>query len=260
MCIFLSSCCVILLYALPGCAVYLPMLPLAPVTICTLCYCITFVVRRKAFRKWKQKKWNKTCPEVIMYCYTSCGYAKWFQKHSFLIVKDSKWGKNKRLLNLRTSLFNFLSRSYEVRDETDRPFSSRRPTSWFTAHRQQHPSLPVQLSVSRRSQKNFTGSPRHHFMPPTGRDSLRQIITAHGLCGAAVQEGICWLNLTSVWIFMQYIYTDTKYTWLDINHKVHLIFTGCLLTGVYSVDKILNKLDGNSQHWAVDSNWKRLNS
>lgn len=35
---------------------------------------------------------NKACPEVIMYCYTSCEYAKWL--HSFLIVKRFKMGEN----------------------------------------------------------------------------------------------------------------------------------------------------------------------
>ena len=41
----------------------------------------------KMEKKQQKEKKNKACPEVIMYCYTLCGYAKWL-KHSILIVKD----------------------------------------------------------------------------------------------------------------------------------------------------------------------------
>lgn len=49
-------------------------------------------------KKWKKKK-NKACREVIMYCYTSCGNAKWLEKKN-----PFKMGaqKNKSLLNLCT--------------------------------------------------------------------------------------------------------------------------------------------------------------
>lgn len=36
----------------------------------------------------EKKNKNKACPEVIMYCYTLCEYAKWLQL--FLIVKRFK--------------------------------------------------------------------------------------------------------------------------------------------------------------------------
>lgn len=38
----------------------------------------------------KKKKLNKACPEVIMYCYTSCGYAKWLQKHSLWTIQNGE--------------------------------------------------------------------------------------------------------------------------------------------------------------------------
>lgn len=107
-----------LLYALPGCAVYLPMLPFAPsyhlysVLLYNLC------CSPKGFLKMeKKKKLNKACPEVIMYCYTSCGYANGYKNTHFWLWKIQNGEKNKGLLNLRTSLELFESLFYEMHVE-----------------------------------------------------------------------------------------------------------------------------------------------
>ena len=119
MCIFLSSCCVILLYALPSCAVYLPMLPFAPVSICTLCYRITFVVWRKTFPKNEKKKKNgirlvqKWLCIAILHVDMQNGYKTLFF-FFFWLWKIQNGEKNKRLLNSCTSLLNSLSLSNEV--------------------------------------------------------------------------------------------------------------------------------------------------
>ncbi len=191
-----------------------------------------------------------------MYCYTSCGYAKWFQKHSFLIVKDSKWGKNKRLLNLCTSLLNFLSRSYEMHDESDtsahthtsRPaffqqrtnqliHSSHTATSQSATTAQREPTQPEKLHWFTTSSLNAAYWQR---FTETNQNSTQTVLYS--------STGGNLLTNLSVNIHVIYLYRLSQNTHdCNTNHKVHLIFTGCLLTGVYSVDKILNKLHENSQ-------------
>lgn len=111
---FLSHCCVTL------CSVFFL------VVLCIYsCYHLYSVLpynlccSLKGFLKMEKKKNNnnKACPEVIMYCYTSCEYAKWLQL--FLIVKRFKMRgkkiKKKKVLNLCTSLSNLCGRGFTGR-------------------------------------------------------------------------------------------------------------------------------------------------
>lgn len=123
-----------LLYALPGCAVYLTLAALRP------SYHLYYVLlynpccSPKGFLKWEKKDNSfKACPEVIMYRYTSRGYAKWLQKkktHSVLNVKDSKWGGKKyKGCWIYKCLMKYLCLSYEMLTHTQTLAS--RPGSFF---------------------------------------------------------------------------------------------------------------------------------
>lgn len=86
---------------------------LCPVTICTPCYCITFVVRQKALWKWKKKndKGLSRSDSVLLYFTWICKMVKKKKKSSFSVVKDWKWGKNKKVvefMDVSFKLFDLL--------------------------------------------------------------------------------------------------------------------------------------------------------
>lgn len=158
--------------------------------------------------------------------------------------------KIKRLLNLQMSHEIFVSLLWNADAHTNTRIqtrlvfsSSMTPSSGFTARRQQHPSLPVQLGVSRHGQKHFSASSPSSPLP-TGTDSLKwteiweQYTT---VCGASVQEGIRCPNRTSARIVTSCFWTDShKIHDSSVNNEVHLVFrkTDCVPTRVYSLVNI----------------------
>lgn len=165
------------------------MLPFAPVTVCTLCYCITFA--EKLFQKRKKKR-IKLGQKWLCNAILHVDMQMVRKKHSFSIVKDSKWGekKNKMLLNLYTSLLDF----FGVLMKFDRKLSRQGE---------------IQLADSQHSDGHFPVCQRssvwNHFNTSSLHTVDWQTFTD---CGTSVQQGICWLTQISVWIFMWYIYTD----------------------------------------------------
>lgn len=209
-----------------------PSSPSAPVTICTLCYRITFVVCRKASRNWK-KNMNTACPEVIMYCYTSCGYAKWWQKHWFLIVKDSKWRKKIKgcwiYFHLFWTLWNARCRWHSSQTAA----AQCEPTQTESLHR-------------------FTGSPVHESSRHSARQSVKWKKPEHS-DGALQQHRSnlsAELNL-SLNIHVMYLCWQSQNTRECNKNRI---------TNRPSAhkDKILNTFHEYSQGWAVSSKYNML--
>lgn len=114
----------------------------------------------KGFPKMEKKNWIRLVQKWLCIAILHVDMQNGYKKTLIFDCERFKMGKkNKRLLNLSTSLWNFLNRSYKLLSELTHTWL------WITARRQHHPSLPVELSESRHSPKNFTGSTRHHFMP-----------------------------------------------------------------------------------------------
>lgn len=180
------------------------MLPFAPVTVCTLCYCITFA--EKLFQK-REKKWIKLGQKWLCNAILHVDMQMVRKKHSFSIVKDSKWGKkNKMLLNLYTSLLDFFWSFYEIWQEIIQ--TRRNPTSWFTALRWSLPSLPAKLGVE----------PLQHVITSYCRLAniywLWHISTAGDLLA---NPDLC-LNIHVIYLYWQ---VQTKHD-CDGNQKYHL--------------------------------------
>lgn len=147
------------------------MLPFAPVTVCTLCYCKTFA--EKLFQK-RKKNWIKLGQKWLCNAILHVDMQMVRKKHSFSIVKDSKWGKkNKMLLNLYTSLLDFfgvlmkfdrkLSRQAEIQLADSQNSDGHFPVC-------QHSSLWA--DKAKKKKKSGTASTRHHFILSTGKHLL----------------------------------------------------------------------------------------
>lgn len=194
------------------------MLPFAPVTVCTLCYCITFA--EKLFQK-REKKWIKLGQKWLCNAILHVDMQMVRKKHSFSIVKDSKWGKkNKMLLNLYTSLLDFFLEFL-----------------WnFNFYEGE-----IQLADSQHSGGHFPvcqqSSVWNHFNTSSLHTVDWQTFTD---CGTSVQQGICWLTQISVWIFMWYIYTDRYKLNMTAMETKNITFQShtCSQRVFYSADQI----------------------
>lgn len=130
-------------------------------TICTLCYHITFVVRWKDFWKWKKKKIRlvqKWLCIAILHVDMRNGY----KNIDFWLWKIQNGKKIKGCwIYVRLFWVCFIKCMVKV-TQTHCLFLTEDQLA-DSQLRQQHTSLPVQLSVSRHSQKNCTDSQSHHL-------------------------------------------------------------------------------------------------